>query len=57
MSEQTPKPQVGVWTLIAPDGRRWNAPTPIQAVAKEQRERIPAHVALQNIFDALEDDK
>lgn len=47
-------PQAGVWTLTAPDGRKWEADTPIRVVAKEQNERIPAHVRLERIMSAVD---
>lgn len=59
MSEETkhtPKPMQGVWTLTAPDGRTWQADAPLRCVAAESRERIPATVALQRIFDAASED-
>lgn len=55
MSE-TPMPMAGVWTLIAPDGRTWKAPSPILACQEEQRERIPPCVALQRIHDAMNEE-
>lgn len=42
-------PQKGVWTLIAPDGRTWLAESPLRLVSLEQRQRVPAEVALQRI--------
>jgi hypothetical protein len=47
--EPTPKPQEGTWTLTAPDGRTWQAESPIRCAQAEQRERVPAHVALGRI--------
>lgn len=47
--------QVGIWTLTAPDGRTWQAPSPLRAVAAEQHERIPARVALARVMDAAHD--
>ena len=38
----TPSPQQGIWTLTAPDGRTWQADSPLKAVSAEQRERVPA---------------
>lgn len=43
-------PQPGTWTLVAPDGRRWTGRSPFDAVRAEQRERIPATVALQRVL-------
>lgn len=53
----TPKPQVGIWTLTAPDGRTWVGPNPIKCVALEQRERVPAAVALERIMAAAQQDE
>lgn len=47
--QPTPKPQEGVWTLTAPDGRMWAGESPLRACAAESRERVPAHVALARI--------
>lgn len=52
----TSKPMQGIWTLIAPDGRTWQAESPIRVVAKESRERITAEVAMQRILDAASED-
>jgi hypothetical protein len=49
---ETPKTMNGTWTLTAPDGRTWQAETPMQCVSLEQRERVPAEVALSRIFEA-----
>lgn len=51
---ETPKPMAGTWTLTAPDGRTWQADSPLRVVALEQRERVPADVAVARIFDAIE---
>lgn len=40
----------GTWTLTAPDGRTWQAESPIRCVALESRERVPAEVRLQRIY-------
>lgn len=47
------KPMQGTWTLTAPDGRQWQADSPLLVVSKEQRERIPADVALIRIMGAV----
>jgi len=52
---ETPKPQEGTWTLIAPDGRKWEDDSPIAVVTKEQRERVPERIAIQRVLDALSD--
>lgn len=54
--EETPKAQEGIWTLIAPDGRKWQAENPIKVVTKEQRERVPEHIAIKRILKALFDE-
>jgi hypothetical protein len=48
----TPKPQAGIWTLTAPDGRTWTAETPLRACGNELKDRVPADVALARIFRA-----
>jgi hypothetical protein len=55
MSENTPKPMQGTWTLTAPDGRTWQAESPLRVVATESRERIPASVALERIYAAADE--
>jgi hypothetical protein len=50
-----PRWQEGMWTLTAPDGRMWQADSPLKACSAEQRGRIPPEVALKRIFDALDD--
>ncbi len=52
---ETPKPQVGTWTLTAPDGRTWQGDSPLKTCGAEQRERVPAEVALQRVFAACDD--
>ena len=51
---ETPKPQAGEWTLTAPDGRTWKADSPLKTVGAEQRERVPAKVAIERIFAACD---
>ena len=46
----TPKPMEGTWVLVAPNGREYTGPSPIQALRAEQAERVPAHVAVQRIM-------
>ncbi len=48
----TPKPQAGLWTLTAPDGRMYQADSPLRCCGLEQRERIPADVAMARIIRA-----
>jgi hypothetical protein len=47
-----PKVQEGIWTLIAPDGRRWTAESPLRLAALENAERIPATERLRRIMAA-----
>lgn len=51
----TPKAQAGTWTLTAPDGRTWQADTPLRCAAAEQRERVPPDVALARIVRGLDE--
>jgi len=53
---ETPKPQAGTWTLTAPDGRTWEASSPLHCASREQAERVRAKVAIDRIFNALLDD-
>ena len=46
---ETPKPMPGTWTLTAPDGRTWQADSPLRCVSVEQRERVPANVAMARV--------
>ena len=48
----TPKPQGGMWTLTAPDGRTYQADSPLRCCGLEQRERVPADVAMARILRA-----
>lgn len=52
----TPKPQEGTWTLTAPDGRTWSAPTPLLCCRAEQRERVPGDVGVARVLRALDMD-
>lgn len=49
---ETPKPIRGVWKLTAPDGRTWQAESPLRCCSAEQRERVPADVAIERILEA-----
>jgi hypothetical protein len=51
---KTPPAQSGTWTLTAPDGRTWQADSPLKACGLEQRERVPAGVALARIVEEME---
>lgn len=46
----TPKPMQGTWTLTAPDGRAWQGDSPLRCAGIEQRERVPASVAMERII-------
>lgn len=46
----TPGPMEGTWTLIAPDGRRWEAGSPLKCCSLELHERVPGDVALARIL-------
>jgi len=48
----TPKPQDGMWILTAPDGRTYQADSPQRCCGLEQRERVPADVAMARILRA-----
>jgi hypothetical protein len=47
---KTSKPMVGIWTLTAPNGRTWEAETPIQCVSKERRERVSEDEAVRRVI-------
>lgn len=49
---ETQKPIAGTWTLTAPDGRQWQADSPMRCVSVEQRDRVPADVALARVLAA-----
>ncbi len=49
------KSMQGTWTLIAPDGRQWQACSPLQCCSAENRERIPPEVALARIMAAIDE--
>lgn len=50
---ETLKSMPGTWTLTAPDGRTWQADTPLRCAAAEQRERVPADVAMARVMEAI----
>lgn len=54
-STATPQPMAGEWTLIAPDGRRWRAPSPLHCVRLEMLERVPPSVQLARVLVAAEE--
>lgn len=46
----TPPAMTGTWTLIAPDGRQWQASSPLKLCKAEMDERVPADIALARIM-------
>lgn len=46
----------GVWTLTSPSGRTWQADNPLKCASREQRERVPEHIAMERILAAVKDD-
>jgi len=48
------KAQEGTWTLIAPDGRKWTADSPLRVCAAELHSRRSAIECLENIFSAID---
>src|SRR5687767_4416501 len=46
----TPPAMTGTWTLTAPDGRQWQAESPLKCCKAEMDERVPADVALARIM-------
>ena len=51
------KPQKGEWKLTAPDGTVFTGESPLRCVKAEINYRVPAHVQLQRLFDALDEDE
>ena len=49
-----PLPQVGTWTLIAPDGRQWAADSPLRCITDEIESRVPPLVQLARIRCGVE---
>lgn len=50
------RPMAGTWRLIAPDGRVYEASSPLACCGAEQRDRLPAKVILERMFAAAESD-
>ena len=44
---ETPKPMEGTWTLVAPDGKRYHADSPLKCCKSEQEERVPEEVGMK----------
>lgn len=53
----TPPAMPGTWTLTAPDGRQWQAESPLKCCALEMHERVPAHVRAARIVRELFSDR
>lgn len=54
MAESNPyPPQAGIWKLIAPDGRIWEADHPWKCLALEQKQRIPPQVMIERLKASL----
>ncbi len=51
---KTPKPMEGTWTLVAPNGNRYHADTPLKCCRSEQEDRVPEEVRQQRIVDFVE---
>ena len=49
-------PPKGTWILVAPDGRKWEADSPLHCCKKEMDERVPKNVQLFRILTALAED-
>ena len=52
---KTEKSQTGIWTLTAPDGRTWQAETPLKCVVLEQKERVPPSVGIERIKNTIKE--
>lgn len=50
---ETPKPMSGAWILKRPDGKCYAAESPIACLRFEQRDRVPAQLAVQRIMAEL----
>lgn len=46
----TQRSMEGTWTLTAPDGRQWQAESPLKCCKAEMDERVPADIALARIM-------
>lgn len=49
----TPRPMAGLWVLVAPNGDDFGGDSPIECLKAEIASRVPAHVALARIAEAL----
>ena len=55
MTDDPYKAMPGTWTLIAPNGQRWQGHSPINVLSKEATERIPAQVRMERLTKSLAD--
>ena len=54
---ETEKPRMkGTWTLVAPDGRKWKAESPIKCCKLEQDERIPFKIRMERLMTFINDE-
>ena len=54
-STATAAPMEGTWRLVAPNGREWEAESPLHCVRKEMSARVPPSVQLARILAAAEE--
>lgn len=52
---ETPKSMLGTWTLVRPDGKQFEAESPIHCVRAEMDERVPPSVQLARVLAAAEE--
>jgi len=43
----------GIWTLTAPDDRKWYGNSPLECCRKELHERVPPKIRLERMKDFL----
>lgn len=53
----TKSPQVGAWTLIAPDGTTFEDESPIKCCVAEQRTRVPQQAAANRLREWIEEEE
>jgi len=54
---KTEKLMEGTWTLVAPNGNRYHADSPLKCCRSEQSTRVPDEIALQRLADFMEEDE
>jgi hypothetical protein len=54
---ETPPPMAGTWTLVRPDGKHFDAESPMRCVHTEMQDRVPPLVALARIRRGLMDEQ